>query len=100
MNILGSQNCSWVLKSSLQVDISCNNRYLVNIHRILNLGYPTTNHAYFYIWKFRFLDICRRMLEKNVHPHPMIHLRGVNFAILRSVIQFIYMGQTEVEVWF
>ena len=40
--------------------------------------------------------VFRRMLLKNPHPHPLIHLRGVSHAELKSVIEFIYLGQTEV----
>ena len=36
------------------------------------------------------------MLLKNAHPNPLIHLRGVNKTILKCVIEFIYLGQTEV----
>ena len=37
------------------------------------------------------------MLLQNVHPHPLIHLRGVRDSVLKSVIEFIYLGQTEVD---
>ena len=36
------------------------------------------------------------MLLKNAHPNPLIHLRGVNKEILKCVIEFMYLGQTEV----
>ena len=38
------------------------------------------------------------MLLKNAHPNPLIHLRGVNKTILKCVIEFIYLGQTEVDI--
>ena len=37
------------------------------------------------------------MLLKNAHPNPLIHLRGVNKEILKCVIEFMYLGQTEVR---
>ena len=40
--------------------------------------------------------VFRRMLLKNPHPHPLIHLRGVSHSELKSVVEFLYLGQTEV----
>ena len=40
----------------------------------------------------------RRMLLKNAHPNPLIHLRGVNKTTLKCVIEFMYLGQTEVII--
>ena len=40
--------------------------------------------------------VFRRMLLKNPHPHPLIHLRGVSHSDLKSVLEFLYLGQTEV----
>jgi len=38
----------------------------------------------------------QNLLIKNPHPSPLIYLRGVSFAELKSLIRFIYLGQTEV----
>jgi len=38
----------------------------------------------------------QNLLMKNPHPNPLIYLRGVSFAELKSLIKFIYLGQTEV----
>ena len=38
----------------------------------------------------------RRILVKNPHGNPLIYLKGVKFAELNSILEFIYIGQTEV----
>ena len=39
----------------------------------------------------------RRILLNNPHQHPLLYLKGVKFAQLKSIIQFIYLGQAEVN---
>jgi len=39
----------------------------------------------------------RRIILKNPHQHPLLFLRNVKMKTLKSVINFIYLGQTEVE---
>ena len=39
----------------------------------------------------------RRVLLKNPHQHPLLFLKGVKFAQLKSILQFIYLGQAEVN---
>ena len=39
----------------------------------------------------------RKILKNNPHQHPLIYLNEINFAELQSVINFIYLGQTEVH---
>ena len=38
----------------------------------------------------------RNIILKNPHPHPLIYLKGLHFKELSSIIEFIYVGQTEV----
>ena len=38
----------------------------------------------------------RKILLNNPHQHPLLYLKGVKFAQLKSVIQFMYLGQAEV----
>ena len=39
----------------------------------------------------------RKILKNNPHPHPLIYLNEIKFAELQSVINFVYLGQTEVH---
>ena len=39
----------------------------------------------------------RRVLVNNPHQHPLLYLKGVKFSQLESIMQFIYLGQAEVE---
>ena len=38
----------------------------------------------------------KKILKKNPHQHPLVYLKGVDYSSLQSIIQFIYLGQTEV----
>ena len=37
------------------------------------------------------------ILLKNPHQHPLIYLNGMNYADIQSIIDFMYLGQTQVE---
>ena len=39
----------------------------------------------------------RNILVKNPHQHPMVYLKGVSYHQLRYILEFIYLGQTEVD---
>ena len=39
----------------------------------------------------------RRILLKNPHQNPLLFLKNVNIKTLQSIINFIYLGQTEIE---
>ena len=39
----------------------------------------------------------KKVLLNNLHPHPLIYLSGLKIEELRSIIEFIYLGETEVE---
>merc|ERR1712129_176601 len=39
----------------------------------------------------------RRIIVNNPHRHPLIYLKNVDMKILKSVIDFIYLGQAAVE---
>merc|ERR1712129_313413 len=39
----------------------------------------------------------RRILMKNPHQNPLLFLKGVQMRTLRSLVNFIYLGQAEVE---
>ena len=38
-----------------------------------------------------------QILVGNPHQHPLIYFRKVKFSCLQSLVQFIYLGQVEVE---
>jgi hypothetical protein len=39
----------------------------------------------------------RRILLRNPHQHPLIYLKGVDYENLQLILQFMYLGQLEVE---
>ena len=39
----------------------------------------------------------RNMFVNNPHQHPLIFLKGIEYVTLQSVLNFIYLGQTEVK---
>lgn len=45
-----------------------------------------------------FSTFFKSLLVKNVHQHPILYLRGVKFEDLRAILDFIYLGQTKVEI--
>ena len=40
--------------------------------------------------------VFKQMLIQNPHPHPMIFMTGVNHQELLSLVNFMYLGETEV----
>ena len=38
----------------------------------------------------------QNILLNNPHQHPLLYLKGVKFHNLQSLLQFMYLGQTEV----
>ena len=39
----------------------------------------------------------RRILMKNFHKNPLIYLKGIKFSDLKSIVRFIYLGETEIN---
>ena len=39
----------------------------------------------------------KELLLGNTHSHPLIYMRGLQHRILAAVVDFIYLGETEVE---
>jgi hypothetical protein len=40
--------------------------------------------------------LCRAVLRRNPHQHPLLYLKGVKYADLESVINFMYHGEVNV----
>ena len=40
--------------------------------------------------------VFRKILISNPHPHPLIYLSGVKHEELKAIIEFMYLGETEV----
>ena len=38
----------------------------------------------------------KNILLKNPHPNPLLYIKGVTHAQLHSIVNFVYLGQTEV----
>ena len=45
-----------------------------------------------------FSPFFKNLLVNNVHQHPLLYLRGVQHEDLRAILDFIYLGQTKVEM--
>ena len=43
-----------------------------------------------------YSPILRSLLFNNPHPHPMIYMRGVRQQELQSILQFMYLGETNI----
>ena len=41
--------------------------------------------------------VFRRMFLANPHQHPLVYLRGLEHRDLRGILEFIYLGQTQVN---
>ena len=41
--------------------------------------------------------VLEQILVANAKQHPLIYLRKVKYSCLKSLIQFIYLGQTEID---
>jgi len=41
--------------------------------------------------------VLKYILEKHPHQHPLIYLSGIRYHELRSIIDFMYVGKTEVS---
>ena len=42
-------------------------------------------------------DLFRNILLNNPHQHPLVYLAGVSFHNLQSLVNFAYLGETEVN---
>ena len=40
--------------------------------------------------------VLKKLLVTNPHPHPMIFMKGIESIELNSILQFIYLGKTQV----
>merc|ERR1719508_378030 len=45
-----------------------------------------------------FSPFFKTLLLNNVHQHPLLYLRGVQYEELKAILDFIYLGQTKVEM--
>ena len=39
----------------------------------------------------------KTVLHENIHPHPIIYLKGVNFSCLEKLVSFMYNGEVTIE---
>merc|ERR1712204_99244 len=44
-----------------------------------------------------FSPVLKKMLHNNPHPNPLIYLRGVKQKELKSVLNFLYIGEVMVS---
>ena len=41
-------------------------------------------------------NVLRNILVNNPHQHPLLYLKGINSGDLENILDFIYVGQTQV----
>jgi len=41
-------------------------------------------------------EFFRRVLNKSKHQHPLLYIRGVKIALLKAILNFLYMGEVRV----
>ena len=63
------------------VTLACDDDEQIEAHKVILSG----SSPYF-----------KNILTKNVHPHPLIFLRGLKFSELNSLIDFIYFGEVSI----
>ena len=39
----------------------------------------------------------RSILITNIHQHPLIYLKGIQYESLKHVLQFVYLGSVEIS---
>ena len=37
------------------------------------------------------------LLKRNKHPHPLVYMRGVKFENLLAIVDFLYLGETNIQ---
>ena len=42
-------------------------------------------------------EFFKSILIQNPHQHPLVYLHGVSFVQLQAILNFAYLGQTQVE---
>ena len=42
-------------------------------------------------------SIFKKMLQQNPQKHPIIYLTGISYKAMQSMVNFMYLGQTEVN---
>ena len=64
-------------------------------------GHNLTNVVHLWSSLFQlFVAVCtflKTMLANEIHPHPLILMRGVDYHVLEGFIDFIYSGETKLE---
>lgn len=69
-------------KDFTDVTLACDDHNQISVHKVILSSCSKLFHS---------------ILLKNPHQHPLIYLTGVKYAELQSIINFMYLGQTEVE---
>ena len=72
----------WEEQHFTNVTLVCDDEKQIKAHKVV----LSSSSAFF-----------KRILTKNLHEHPLIYLKGIAFAELENIVQFIYQGQTEVR---
>ena len=63
------------------VTLVCDDEVQINLHKVV----LSASSPFF-----------RNILLKNPHPNPLLYMKGVKHAQLHSIINFVYLGHTEV----
>ena len=63
------------------VTLACEDGQQVGVHKVILAASST---------------FFQNLLKRNKHTHPLIYVRGVEFENLLSIVDFIYLGETNI----
>ena len=78
----GGLNDIWTSEELFDVTLVCNDSRQLLAHKVVLASCST---------------FFRKILNQNPHPHPLIYLNGVQYSYLKSILSFIYSGETKVD---
>jgi len=69
-------------KDFADVTLACDGNQQISAHKVILSSSSQLFH---------------NILHKNPHQHPLIYLNGIDYADIQSIIDFMYLGQAQVE---
>ena len=98
--MLDEQTIRDFTRKSFGVNLNYNLKDLFNQNRFSDVTLVSDDQVPFYAHKF-VLSACSPVLKDlliaNPHPSPLIYMRGVNNVELKTVLQFMYLGETRID---
>ena len=82
-NIRASYHSSRDAQEFADVTLACDDGVKIEAHKIILAASSSV--------------LCN-ILQSYEHPHPLVFLRGLNYATLSQVLDFMYHGEVKIEV--